>query len=433
MLLLCTGVLLAALGAPDPGALNVLDFGAKADGSADDTAAFQKALDAANGRTVYVPPGRYLIAGTLSIPSGATLRGDYVGPATRNGSILLATGGKGQEEGPGCIVMRGGANAVERIAIVYPEQLEELEPGGEPIKYPYAITAGPSSRIEDVFLYNPYLGINLDFCHLNLVRNVWGEPLRIGINADHISDVSRIENVHFWPYYTHGKKVIRQWVNSHGVALQFGRSDWQYCSNVFSYGYHTGFRFYTSQEVEGRPGGNGGVTNGHFVGLGADRCVIGLDVENAFAIGISITNGMFGPFGAWKGSRAVLLREGNTGNLTLTNCNFWAVPDSLAEVRGGSLNLSACNIHEWAVGIKDSPCFIATGGRLNVNGCTLNRGGYLAHLTGEKTRAIFRGNMGTEPLTVRSEIGGRAVFAANNPELGVESGEVPPTVNGGDQ
>ena len=61
--------------APDADVYSVLDFGAKADGKTDDTAAFQKALDAASeagGGVVYAPGGNYFFAGHLNLPK----RGD---------------------------------------------------------------------------------------------------------------------------------------------------------------------------------------------------------------------------------------------------------------------------------------------------------------------------------------------------------------------
>ncbi len=397
---------------------SVLDYGAKADGVTDDTPAFTRAFEAAKaagGGVVYAPQGRYLIAGTLNVPPRVVLQGDYVGPAGLSGTILLATFGEGRSDGPGCIVMHGGNCAVRNLAIDYPRQRADAE---APIPYPYAIKVAAYSSVEHVFLRNPYQGLDLSYAHMDLVRDVSGEPLAIGLNADHIHDISRLENIHFWPYFTLGKP-LRQWVQDHGVAFQFGCSDWQYCFNTFCYGYHTCYRFFKSEPE--KPGSKAPLTtNGNFVGIGADRCVIGVDVEAAFAIGVSITNGMFAPFGA-SDSRAIWLHKGNTGNLTFTNCNFWAVPDSLAEVEGGALTLSACNIHEWAVTHKAAPAFLLSGGRLKVEGCTFNQGGKLAVLKGETARASFVGNMGTEPSFLLNAIDERLVVSANNPPLTIKT------------
>ena len=68
------------------GGLNVRDFGAKGDGVAKDTAAIQKAIDAAGkqgGGTVLVPPGKYL-SGTIHLKSYVTLHLD-------NGATILAS------------------------------------------------------------------------------------------------------------------------------------------------------------------------------------------------------------------------------------------------------------------------------------------------------------------------------------------------------
>ena len=54
---------------------NVLDFGAKGDGTAKDTRAIQAAIDkaASAGGTVVIPPGSYP-SGTLHLRSNLTLR-----------------------------------------------------------------------------------------------------------------------------------------------------------------------------------------------------------------------------------------------------------------------------------------------------------------------------------------------------------------------
>jgi hypothetical protein len=391
--------------------------GLAGDGVTDETEAIQRLLDAAAATPsaeVFLPTGRYRIDGSLYIPANTTLRGAYQGPGRRPGAVLLATAGKGREDGPGCIVLRNGSACLRNIAIEYPEQHAEAQ---EPIPYPYAVTGGHSSRIEEVFLYNAYQGINLDAAHANLVRNIWGEPLRVGVNVDHGYDVSRIENVHFWPYFTLDKP-LRAWVQEHGVAFQFGRSDWQYCLNVFSYGYHTGARFYRTGAVEDK-GYAGGTTNGNFVGFGADRCMVGVDVEDAFSIGVSFTNSLIAAFGTQDG-RAIRLGDGNTGNLTFTNCNFWAVTGEVAEVRAGSLTLSACNIESWALIAKERPCFEAAGGRLNVQGCTFNASGLLAQVTSPEARVTISGNTSPGELRIEHVPGTALVTGLNNPRVKLE-------------
>ncbi|CAG7651090.1 hypothetical protein PAESOLCIP111_06244 [Paenibacillus solanacearum] len=86
---------------------NVKDFGAAGDGTADDTAAIQAALDyayAQGGGTVYVPAGVYPITATLSIFARTKLELAAHASIRRNGSNvkpMLTNGRKGQNTGTG--------------------------------------------------------------------------------------------------------------------------------------------------------------------------------------------------------------------------------------------------------------------------------------------------------------------------------------------
>ena len=63
--------------------LNVLDYGAIADGKTDNTAAFQQALNdayKAGGGTVRVPAGTYLISSHLGVSYNTALVGDWEAP-----------------------------------------------------------------------------------------------------------------------------------------------------------------------------------------------------------------------------------------------------------------------------------------------------------------------------------------------------------------
>jgi len=64
-------------GIPDvPNRVNVLDFGAKGDGTTDDTAALKAAISACpTPGAVYLPAGSYVIKGHIDMPSGVVIRG----------------------------------------------------------------------------------------------------------------------------------------------------------------------------------------------------------------------------------------------------------------------------------------------------------------------------------------------------------------------
>ena len=151
-----------ALGADTPGQFNVRDFGAKGDGKTDDTAAFQKTMDAAakaGGGKVVAPRGTYFFAGHLNVPDAVTLAGIWESvPAhtglrdqgmpkpTDDGTTFLVTEGAGHETGLAFITLNTNST-LKGVVIYYPKQ----KPDDVPDPYPYAIAMrGKNPAVLDV-------------------------------------------------------------------------------------------------------------------------------------------------------------------------------------------------------------------------------------------------------------------------------------------
>lgn len=70
---------------------NLLDFGAVADGTTDDTAAIEAAL-ASGAFSVYAPAGVYAVASSIVVPAGVTIFGDGYAPYGNDGTIFRRIG-----------------------------------------------------------------------------------------------------------------------------------------------------------------------------------------------------------------------------------------------------------------------------------------------------------------------------------------------------
>jgi len=348
----------------------VMDFAAKGDAATDDTAAFQKALDAATakGGIVFVPAGTYVIAGVLTIPQGVTLQGVWEAPHHADigkGTVLYATGNKGNEDGPPLISLNQ-SSAIRGITIFYPEQDINAVAA-----YPWCIQGqGMHGSVVNVTLVNPYKGIDFGTHpnELHYISNVFGQPLRVGIFVDKTTDIGRIENVHFNPHswaraaFPNAPNSDVTWpkfqkyLNENFIGFVLGKTDWEYMRDCFCIFPKIGFHFI--QTERGEP-------NVVLTQCGSDICprAVQVDATQDHA-GIAFENCQFmGTF---------VIGPKNRGPVKLTNCGFWPISSTNEQVivdGFGTVTLNACHFAEWAMDDKKATCVRIDGGAALITAC----------------------------------------------------------------
>ncbi len=349
--------------------LEVSQFGAKGDDQIDDSAAIQRALDAAaeRGQTVELGVGRFRIDAGLRVPRGVTLAGVWSAPhhaQLDRGTLLEIRAGQGQESGPPAVFL-SPSSAVRGITFYYPDQRVP-----EVVAYPWTIQGeGMHCSVIDCTFVNPYRAIDFGTLpnELHYIRNCFGCPLKAGVFIDRCTDIGRIENVHFNPHYwarAEGEyqpawPALSKYLFENLVAFQFVRTDWEYVHNTFCFGAKVGYLF---------SGGKHGTVNGNFLGLGADWCGRAMLVEQCQPPGLLITNG---EFVGGNDTRVMLeVAASNTGHVQLANCSFWGPADAAALIDGkGTTSFSQCLFLNHGKGSAGVHTVEALGGDLLLQSC----------------------------------------------------------------
>ncbi len=392
------------------GDLNVRDFGATGDGKADDTAAFQKALDEAKntGDRVNVPGGRYVIRGHLDIPDAVTLRGTFDAPARtyynegtlarEKGAILLAYEGKGDENATPFITLHNDSH-LHGVIIFYPEQTQDVVP------YPWTIRGiGDNSTITACLVINPYNCVDLGSkpCGRHYINGLYAQPLKTGLFIDKCFDVGRVENVHFWPFWMDNKK-LQAWTRKEATAFKIGRTDWEFMSNCFCIFYKIGYHFVALKDGGGNP---------VLVNCGSDIGPTAVKVDHVQAhSGVSLVNGQF--------MSTIDIGPENQGPVKFGNCGFWGTDTttSHAVLRGhGNVTFDACHFISWAKADAKAPCIVAEAGGVTINACEfLKSDGDDNHIAlGEKVEsAIIVANRFRTPIKIDNRSKGDVQIGLN--------------------
>ncbi|HTJ79108.1 MAG TPA: glycosyl hydrolase family 28-related protein [Rariglobus sp.] len=390
--------------------------GVVGDGKTDDTAALQAALDAQGktGGVLELPPGQYLIAGSIQIPEGVTLKGSWEAPhhgAYDKGSTLLLTGGRGNEDASPAITLRP-SSMLSGFTLLWPEQKWP-----DIVPYPWAIQGlGMHNTVENITFVNAYNGIRIGHIggsELHLIRNVFGCVLRRGVFIDSTTDIGRIENVHFnshyWARSRHESLPPKSETREHSVshymadnleAFIFGRSDWEYVSNTFVFAAKIGYHFIKTKS---------GATNGQFMGIGGDFCRAGLQIDAIQGIGIQVTNAEFTSFSG-EPNAGVVTSPGAHGGAQFVNCNFWANPGGAARLDGDtSVTFSDCRFMDT----PETGTILANNGRLIVKGCSFAKPGVAVNVGAGVKAAILAENLQEGGFQVKNAAGARTQIGLN--------------------
>ena len=378
--------------------------GAKGDGKTDDTRALQHGLDlvgSAGGGVLSLAPGRYLVEGRLEIPSSVTLQGTAHAPATwqdGRGATLLAVADEGKEDGEPFLTLRTNAT-LQGISVFHPNQPKSLPPK----PYPWAVRGiGDNCSLTDVTLVNPWQAVDFGThpAGRHLIRDLYGMPLHRGLFIDQCFDIGRVENVHFWPFFSATEPWLT-YTSQNAEAFIIGRTDWEYMLNCFCISYRIGYRFIRTKA---------GSPNVVLTQCGSDVGPNAVRVEDCQGhAGLSWVNSQF--------MTGVEIAETNTGPVKFTACGFWGIPGTEHHIRTagkGHLTLTGCHFNGWAQKDRNAACIRASGGGLTVTGCDfMDAGKRQIELGSGVEVALIYGNRLRGGAKITNAIGDAAQIALN--------------------
>ncbi|WP_415529395.1 hypothetical protein [Gluconacetobacter sp.] len=221
----------------------------------------------------------------ISVPCAIAIRGEgwQEAPheAVPKGTWLSVE----QVEAPAITFISAAAKgaSIESVAFVEPGQTvrPDAHGGWAPQAFPPVIVL---RNVEGfTYLHNLYMhgvsrGIESSNGGRTTIDGLYGQFFDNAITLDSEMDVSRINNVHSWPYIS-GEPPIMAYQQTHLETIILGRVDGAFIDNIFTYGAEAGLRFISGV------GRNPGVATGIQIGkLGCDSVAHCLRVD---AVGVT--------------------------------------------------------------------------------------------------------------------------------------------------
>ncbi|MFQ6096633.1 MAG: glycosyl hydrolase family 28-related protein [Armatimonadota bacterium] len=244
--------------ADDAMVINVRSLGAKGDGKADDTAAFENAVAAGREKRlpVHVPLGTYRLTRTIRLQQQA-LTGQIAG-GWPSDSMPLPRLLVDHTDGPA--LQMGSGSSIHGIAFLYSMD-RNVQRG------PTLLLAGQGLSITNLRIQYPYDAIKCaprkEIGRTNIENVFIVSPTNEGVQMTMSHDITTLRNIEVWCNVGMSK----------GPAFRFGKNDEISCSNLFAFNAQIGYLF---KEDEGEHGGG---TYGTFTNCATDACSLGYVID----------------------------------------------------------------------------------------------------------------------------------------------------------
>jgi len=381
--------------------VDVRDFGALGNGTANDAPAIQAAIDAlgAAGGVVQFGPRTYRLASAITV-SGSSVRlqgaGFAEGGAPGQGTWLTV-----DQTGFTPFTFTGIAarGSVVRDMAFRQSHTAAQNASWAPTNYDFLFRVTDclgGVDFDNVMLSGINRGIFVRNSGRTDFRRIRGQVFNTGIEIDEGYDTSRISNLHFWPFFSANNNVVR-WQQANGDALVFRRCDGVFVDQAFALGYRSMFRFTSSAA---------GFTQKFSIGQAyADFVRHGVWVEAA---------GTDGQIDAMTVQCEIF----NAGGAPLPGSIGIYVNTNSSRVQVGSLRID--DAEDNPIRIEGHSNRIDIGALRCVNFNLRNNGAAAIHLANAATGAPNRVNLGSPPLLETANLG--PVFnAGSNGSVGVQA------------
>lgn len=295
----------------------VTEYGAKGNGTADDTEAVKAALAAAKstGGTVYFPAGKYKISDTLIVPENVEMRGAWDSPMYRSGSVLNFYTSLSEDDAMITLSANSGIHGFTfRIPDYNYDDIQTL-------KYPWIVRGnGNGVWVENVTFVNTYNGVDFatNKCDDFLIKGTWGTCTNQAFAIGGGSSNGIIEYVFttygtWWEDTKRATDNIQNFTYENAVMLTIGNAKNIACFSVSSFGIKTTLSLTDD---------NGGVENLRVIRLVSDLPYGYNNVEvrggdNIAIIGLSTGGGI-------AGSKFVKIYPTFTGTMRVYGQVMWS-------------------------------------------------------------------------------------------------------------